>query len=302
MKVKLTGLPTKKFTLQEGSYVDFTGDPMNLKFNATATYGLTADLSTLNTSFSTMGMSSTRVPVNCNLIASGSLTNMNLSYDVTVPKADEEIQKTVSSIINTDDIRIKEFAYLLGVGIFYDQTGGVQGNSALVSFASSSLTSALNGVLGNVSDKFTLGTDVNSSEDFSDVEVSVSASTKLANDKLLLSANVGYQTNTNGGDNPFMTDFDVEYLLGKTGMFRIKAYNHTNNDFYRVNKNMQGLGVSFVRESKQLNQLFRIKNEFNTIKKRNEYLTPDSIPAKKKIDHSMKNDTIRSERRSHDEE
>lgn len=302
LKVKLTGLPTKKFTLQEGSYVDFTGDPMNLKFNATATYGLTADLSTLSSSFSTMGMSSTRVPVNCNLIASGSLTDMNLSYDVTVPKADEEIQKTVGSIISTDDIRIKEFAYLLGVGIFYDPTGGVQGNSALVSFASSSLTSALNGVLGNVSDKFTLGTDVNSSEDFSDVEVSVSASTKLANDKLLLSANVGYQTNTNGGDNPFMTDFDVEYLLGKTGMFRIKAYNHTNNDFYRVNKNMQGLGVSFVRESKQFNQLFRIKNEFNSIKKRNEYLTPDSIPAKKKSNHSMKNDTIRSERRSHDEE
>lgn len=272
LKLRLAGLPMKKFTIQNGSYVDFVGDPMDLRFNATATYALTADLSTLSSSFSSMGLATTRVPVNCNLLASGSLNEMNLSYDVSVPKADEDVKQMVNSIINTDNVRIKEFAYLIGVGMFNDPSGDVQGN-ALMSFASSSLSSTLNNVLGNVlGDKVTLGTDFSSSEDFSDVEVGVSASTKVANDKLLLSANVGYQKNsTNPTSSSVLTDFDAEYLLGKTGMFRIKAYNHTNNDFYRAN-NTQGVGFSFVRESQELNKLFKIKDEFQTIKKREEFL------------------------------
>ena len=60
----------------------------------------------------------------------------------------------------------------------------------------------------------------------------------------------------------FLGDFDAEYLLGKRGMFRVKAYNHTNNEIYRTSNNTQGIGFSFVRESKKLNQLFKLKSEF----------------------------------------
>lgn len=262
MKVRLSGLPTKKFSIQEGSYVEFNGDPMKLKFNATASYALTADLSTLSSSFSSLGLGSTRVPVSCDLVASGDLDNLSLAYDVSLPKADDNIKQSVNSIINTDNIRIKEFAYLIGLGMFNDPSGQVE-NDMLMSFASSSLSSTLNNVLGNViGDKVTLGAGVNSAkEDMSDVEVSVSVSTKLFNDRLLLSTNLGYQNQEeNSSNSSFMGDFDAEYLLGKTGMFRIKGYNHTNNDFYRSSNNTQGLGFTFVRESKTLKSLFKLKN------------------------------------------
>lgn len=269
LKVKLSGLPTKKFSLQEGSYVDFTGDPMNLKFNATATYSLTADLTTLSSSFSTMGLKNTHVPVNCNLIASGNLNDMSLAYDVALPKAEKDIQQNVSSIINTDNIKIKEFAYLIGVGMFSDPSNEVQGN-ALMSFASSSLSATLNNVLGKfLGEKVTIGTDISSSDNSSEYDVGVSVSTKLAKDKLLVSTNVEVQ-NAGGEDENVMADFDAEYLLGKSGMFRIKAYNHTNDDFYRpANSTTQGIGFSFVRESQKINELFKIKNEFN-IKRKDE--------------------------------
>ena len=262
MKLRLSGLPTKKFSIQEGSYVEFNGDPMGLKFNATASYGLTADLSTLSSSFSSLGLGSTRVPVSCDLTASGNLDNLSLAYNVSLPKADENIKQSVSSIINTDNIRIKEFAYLIGLGMFNDPSGQVE-SDALMSFASSSLSSTLNNVLGDVlKDKLTVGADVNSAQDdLSDVEVSVSVSTKLFNDRLLLSTNLGYQNQANNSSNSFLGDFDAEYLLGKTGMFRIKGYNHTNNDFYRASNNTQGIGFSYVRESKTLKSLFRAKRE-----------------------------------------
>jgi hypothetical protein len=278
LKLKISGLPTKKFSLKEGSYVDFIGDPMNLRFNATASYLLTADLTTLSNSFSSITSGSTRVPVSCDLTATGNLQNMQLAYDVSLPKATEDLQQSVASIINTDNIRIKQFAYLIGVGMFNDPSGQVQSDAAM-SFASSSLSSTLNNVLGNVlGDKVTIGTDINSSkEDLSDMEVGVSVSTKLANDKLLLSTNLGVQTQGNSAnqDATFLSDFDAEYLIGKTGMFRIKAYNHTNNDFYRTSNNTQGLGFSFVRESKELKGLFKIREEF---KKKREAIEKGEYP------------------------
>ncbi len=265
VKLKLSGIPTKKFSIQEGSYVDFSGNPMNLRFNATVNYGLTADLATLSSSFSSL--SSTRVPVNCVLKASGDLNDMTLGYDVALPKASEEIQQQVASIINTDNIRILEFAYLIGLGMFDDPYGESSGN-AMMSFASSSLSSSLNNVLGNVlGDKVTIGTDLNSTkEDLSDMELGVSVSTKLAHDKLLLSTNLGMQQNATTNTSGFMGDFDAEYLLGKTGIFRLKAYNHTNNDIFRTSNNTQGVGFSFVRESKKLKNLFNIKGEFKSNK------------------------------------
>ncbi len=262
MKLKLSGLPSKKFSLQEGSYVEFAGDPMKLRFNATALYGLTADLSTLGSNFKTV--TSTRVPVNCQLKASGDLTDMDLSYDIVLPKADEDLKQSVASIINTDNIKVMEFAYLIGLGTFNDPSGQVQ-NDAAMSFASSSLSSTLNNALSGVlGDKVTIGTDFSSSqEDLSDMEVGVSVSTKLAHDKLLLSTNLGVQKQAEtGNESSFLGDFDAEYLLGRTGMFRIKAYNHTNNDVYRTSNNTQGVGFSFVRESKRLKNLFKIRNEF----------------------------------------
>lgn len=277
VKLKLSGIPTKKFSIQEGSYVDFSGNPMKLRFNATVNYGLTADLATLSSSFSSL--SSTRVPVNCVLKASGDLNDMTLGYDVALPKANEEIQQQVASIINTDNIRIVEFAYLIGLGMFNDPYGESSGN-AMMSFASSSLSSSLNNVLGNVlGDKVTIGTDLNSTkEDLSDMELGVSVSTKLAHDKLLLSTNLGMQQNATTNTSGFMGDFDAEYLLGKTGIFRLKAYNHTNNDIFRTSNNTQGIGFSFVRESKNLKNLFNIKGEFKSSKEKEPAVRRDEKP------------------------
>ncbi len=301
LKVKLSGLPTKKFSFQEGSYVDFTGDPMKLKFNATATYSLTADLTTLSSSFSTMGIKNTHVPVNCNLIASGNLEDMTLSYDVALPKAEKDIQQAVASIINTDNIRIKEFAYLIGVGMFSDPSNEVQGN-ALMSFASSSLSATLNNVLGKfLGEKVTIGTDISSSDNSSEYDVGVSVSTKLAKDKLLVSTNVEVQ-NAGGEDENVMADFDAEYLLGKTGMFRIKAYNHSNDDFYRpANSTTQGIGISFVRESKKISELFKIKNEFNSPRRKEDKKGETKSKKKSKKDNGVSTPTDSSLKKEEEE-
>ncbi|MBR4713730.1 MAG: translocation/assembly module TamB domain-containing protein [Paludibacteraceae bacterium] len=254
VKVKLSEIPAKKFTIQQGAYVEFNGDPMKLKFDATASYDLTADLATLSSTFSSMGLSTTRQPVRCGVHASGSLSQMNLTYDISLPKADNNVAQNLNSIITTDEIRIREFAYLIGLGMFYAPDEQAQGDM-LTSLASSSLSSALNNALSSVlGDKVTIGTGFSSSqEDFSDMEMNVSVSTKLFNDRLLLSTNLGYQRQATADEesgSSFLGDFDAEYLLGKKKVVRLKAFNHTNNDFYRASGNTQGVGVVFVKEAK----------------------------------------------------
>ncbi|MCQ2225953.1 MAG: translocation/assembly module TamB, partial [Paludibacteraceae bacterium] len=259
VKIKLSEIPAKKFTIQEGAYVQFNGDPMKLQFDATACYDLTADLATLSKGFVGMGLSSTRQPVRCSAQASGSLSEMNLTYDITLPKSADNVVNQLNSVISTDDIRIREFAYLIGLGMFYAPNEQAQGDEMLTSLASSSLSAALNNALSSVlKDKVTIGTGFSSSdEDFSDVEMNLSVSTKLFNDRLLLSTNLGYQKQATEEDNQasFLGDFDAEYLLGKKKVLRVKAYNHTNNDYYRASSNTQGVGVVFVKESKTLRGL-----------------------------------------------
>lgn len=253
VKIKVSEIPSKKFTIQPGAYVEFNGDPMKLRFDATASYELSADLATLSSSFANMGLGSTRQPVRCDAHASGLLSDMNLTYDIILPKADDNVKQNFSSIITTDDIRIREFAYLIGLGMFYAPDEQTQGDM-LTSLASSSLSAALNNALSSVlGDKISIGTGFSSSqEDLSDMEMNVSVSTKLFNDRLLLSTNLGYQKQATDAEDEssFLGDFDAEYLLGKKKVVRIKAYNHTNNDFYRTSSNTQGVGVVFVKESK----------------------------------------------------
>ena len=262
VKMKLSGLPSKNFMIKQGSFVEFIGDPMKLRFDATAVYQLSADLSTLSPSFSSMGLSTTRVPVWCELNAAGNLDKMNLSYEVKLPDSSDEIVENMNSIINSDAIKIKEFAYLLGVGMFYDPSGRARGD-AFSSLASSSISSALNNSLANVlGNKVQLGAGFSSSkEDFSDLEMNVTVSTKFFKDRLLLKSSLGYQSQSaDNGETSFLGNFDAEYLLTKSGMFRIKIYNHTNNDFYRTANNTQGIGFLFVKEAKRLRDLFRFRS------------------------------------------
>ncbi len=268
LKLKLSQLPTtKSFTIRQGSRVNLNGDPLTSNFDITAVYRLRADLNTLDASFSTLGLSYTKVLVDCILQIQGNLNRLNLSYDITLPDTSDDINRMVNSIINTDDLRIKEFAYLLAFGSFFPPTPQVStgSNSVATSLAASSLSSVLNGVLNGVLGKnWSVGTDVSSSqEDFSDIEMSVSVSTQLFNERLILNTNVGYRNAATVEESPWIGDFDLEYKLTKSGMIRARAYNHTNNEIFRSSNTIQGVGLVFTKEGRKFRDLFRFRKKKN---------------------------------------
>jgi hypothetical protein len=264
LRIKLSQqLPSRTFTIRQGSRVNLNGDPMTSTFDITAVYRLRADLNTLDPSFGNLGLSSTRVLVDCILHIQGSLNRLNLSYEITLPEAGEDINRMVSSIINTDDLRIKEFAYLIAFNSFFPPTLSFGGNNVITSLASSSLSSVLNEALsGILGSGWVVGTDVRSSqEDFSDLEMNVSLSKQFFNERLILNTNVGYRSANAMSGSPWIGDFDLEYKLTKSGMVRAKAYNHTNNQIFRSSNTIQGVGLVYTRDGKKFKDLFRFKKK-----------------------------------------
>lgn len=131
-------------------------------------------------------------------------------------------------------------------------------NNELASVASSALSSQLNNLLGQINENINIGTNLRSDKgDFSDVEVEVALSSQLLNNRLIINGNIGYRDNA-VNNNTFIGDFDLEYLLNKSGNIRLKAYNHYNDKNYYVKSALttQGVGIMYRKEFNKWSEWF----------------------------------------------
>lgn len=264
LKMKINKLPLKPFSIEKGSNINVSGPLSTLKFDIKSLYTTRADLATLDESFTDdPSLSNTRVPAAAVLTIGGTMTKFNLGYDITLPNSSEELNERVRNIVNSDELKIREFAYLIALNSFYS----ISGNSAAVSstmissLASTSISSGMNTLLGDVlGSNWTVGADITSTEsDMSDMEMSFTISRSFFNNRVVLSTDLGYQnqTNASGTSTEFTNNFDVEYKLTPSGMFRLKGYRHDNDEFYRQGSSKQGVGFLFTREAPTFKGLFQ---------------------------------------------
>ena len=254
VRLNLQNISKLEFKIKEGSKLNFIGDPFNTKFDIVAYRRARADLRTLDISFE-QDNASPRVQVDCLLGIAGDINKMDLTYDIELVGATEDQVRKVKSLVNTDEIKIKQFAYLVASGTFYSNTGSSGANFSdgmWTSLASTALSSGLNAVFGNM-----LGDSWEFAADISDNDKSVMASTHLLDNKLKLSANVGMRSESNAtaSDNSFIGDFDAEYKLNS--IWTLKAYSHTNDRFYRQAPTTQGVGIVYTREGATFKRMFQ---------------------------------------------
>ena len=257
----LQDLITRLFNIKSGSSISFRGDPLEAYLDITATYSLTANLTDLSESFAQeKELSRTSVPVNTVLSVSENLQHPDLKFDIEFPTLTQDIDRQVRSIISTEEMMNRQIIYLLALGKFYtpDYMNTGQRSNELASVASSTLSSQLNNMLGQISDKLNIGTNIRSDKgDFSDVEVELALSSQLLNNRLILNGNFGYRDNQ-VNSNAFVGDFDLEYLLNKSGNMRLKAYNHYTDLNYSIKSALttQGVGVMFKRDFSRISEIF----------------------------------------------
>ena len=154
----------------------------------------------------------------------------------------------------------RQIIYLLALNRFYTpdymKSNTNNYNSELTSVASSTISSQLSSILGQISENWQISPNIRSNKgDFSDVEVDLALSSQLLNNRLIFNGNFGYRDNTfNTRNSNFIGDFDLEYLLNRKGSIRLKAYNHFNDQNYYVRNAMttQGVGVVFKHDFDKL--------------------------------------------------
>ena len=286
----------KDFKIRDGSIISFRGDPFDATMNVNAIYNVTANIQDLDASFAAESPRR-NIPVNCVLNLDGMLRTPTISFDLELPGSNEELERQVKSLVDTEDMMTRQVVYLLVLNKFYTPdyaSNDLASRNEFSAVASSALSSQISSIMNSFTDKVQLGTNIRASEDgIQDTEVEMLLSSQLLDNRLLFNGNFGYR---NGATqkNAFIGEFDLEYKLNKSGDIRLKAYNHANDLYRYFNQSAlttQGVGLMYKKDFTRLSDIFRKR-------RRTLPLIPlrpavqDSIP--QKIEKTVSGDSIQT--------
>ena len=267
----------KDFIINEGSKIEFFGDPYKARLDMEAVHQLKANLTDLDESFLTdKEVRNPNTLTQALLKVTGEISQPEIHFDLRFPNLSDDVYRKVKSIISTEDMMNRQIIYLLALNRFYtpEYMTATRGNE-LVSVASSTISSQLSNILGQLSDNWTIAPNFRSDRgDFSDVEFDLALSSRLLNNRLLLNGNFGYRDKALN-NNSFIGDFDLEYLLNRTGSLRLKAYNRYNDRNFYIKSALttQGVGIMYRHD---FDDMFGFLRKWRRHNKKNEQPT-DSI-------------------------
>lgn len=259
----------KDFIIKQGSNISFNGSPYSANLDIRAAYRVNTNLTDLDKSFATdRDLNRTNVPVDAMLLVRGAMEHPDISFDIELPTLNDEVEQKVRSIISSEDMMNRQMIYLLALNRFYtpEYMGGNSTGAEWTSVASTTLSSQISNILDQLTDKVSVAPSLRSDKgDFSDVEVDLALSSRLFNNRLLVNGNFGYRDRSTS-NTTFVGDFDVEYLINRSGNFRLKAYNHFNDQNYYLKSALttQGVGVIWRKDFDHF--IFRPRKKRQTVK------------------------------------
>ena len=243
---------SRKFDISSGSTVSWTGNPYNAFIDIRAQYGLNASLTDI---IDDPNLRSTPTPVHCLLDLTGTINRPIIKFDIDLPNSDDDVRSKLKSVINTEEAVNRNVASLLALGHFYTMDKSTLSSvttTELSSVGFSTLSSQLSSWISKMSRDINIGLNYKPTTTATDgtsasSEFDVALSTQLFNDRLLLNGNFGYRDEADEAANisNSIVDFDIEYKLTKSGRFRTKAFNRSNNSYFKQAANTQGVGLVY---------------------------------------------------------
>ena len=245
----------KKFIIDTGSSITWNGDPLNAQVNIKAIYPLKASLAELLDESTSENR--VKVPVNCVLMLTESLTSPAIKLDIDLPTSDEGTKQQVKDIVSTAEMMNRQIAYLLLFNTFYNPQAATGGEA--LSFVASTLSTNINNLIQNVinSDKINIGMLYNQLE-VNDYEVGGAISYN-PNDRFVFTVSGEYRSNINTSTNstPLNYTVDIEYLLNNAGNLRTKVYRHPIERLDITNTASFGVGLAYKEEFNSISEMLR---------------------------------------------
>lgn len=265
----------RRFDIQEGSYILWTGEPTDATISVTAVYETeTAPLDLLDDQLGSVSPSirntyKQKIPFHTLLKMNGELLKPEITFDIVVPEGNHNVSTDILNNTKTKLEQIRQqpselnkqvFALLLlnrfiGENPFASEAGGDSAGSIDRQSVSKILSQQLNNLAGNLIQGVELNFDLESTEDYSTGEMqnrtdlNVAVSKRLLNDRINVTVGSKFGVEGEHGVNEDATsiagDVSVDYQLTKDGRYMIRAY---RKDEYQVALQGQVIetGVSFI--------------------------------------------------------
>lgn len=256
----LQNVINKKFIVQEGGTIKWSGDPYDAYIDLQAIYPVRTKLVDL------MGIPidqmtdeekakyNKRIQVNCEMNMTGKLMNPDIDFDIELPNSDQSIVTEVQAQIKTEEDMNRQIFALLLLRRFFPTDNRISGGGAISSNSSELLSNQLTNWLSQISDDFDLGVNYSTGSDGGEEnsnyqEVELALSTQFFNNRVVVDGNVGV-ANTQATSSNIVGDFNIEYKITEDGRLRVRAFNETNDLSTLTNNGLytQGVGLSYRKE------------------------------------------------------
>ena len=241
----LQNIINKRFVINSGSTIQWTGDPMDARLNIDAVYNLKASLQPLLSS-TTLDNVTRAVPVDCIINLTERLTAPTVTFDIKVPNADTEIQNAVSNLLNNQQSIATQFMYLLVSGSFYSDasTSSSLGASASATTGFELLSNQLSNWLS--SDDYNIILRYRPRSELTSDEIDFGFSKSLVNDRLLVELEGNYLVDNKMAQSSNMSNFMGEayitWLIDRAGNLKLRGFTQTI-DRFDENQGLQETGV-----------------------------------------------------------
>jgi hypothetical protein len=277
----------RKFQIQKGSTVLWTGDPLSATLNVTAIY--VAEAAPIDLVGDQLGTASLAVrntykqklPFNVLLMMKGELLKPDISFDVTLPDGNYNVATDIISNSKTKLAQLRQqpselnkqvFALLLlnrfiGENPFASEAGGGGAETLVRQSVSKIISQQLNNFAGDLISGVELNFDLQSSNDYTTgsranrTDLNVGLSKRLLNDRLKVTIGSSFglegPQQSNQQSNNIAGDVAVDYSLSKDGRYLLRAYRKNQ---YQVALQGQvvetGLGFIITMDYNKFQELF----------------------------------------------
>ena len=289
----------RKFEIEKGSTITWTGEPMTANLDITAVYKTdAAPLDLLQQQLTgvtgnQLNQYKQRIPFNTLLIMKGELLKPVITFDITTSKENNSVSAEVidNTTAKLDQLRRDEsemnkqvFALLLlnrfiGENPFQSETG-LSASTLAKQSVSRILSEQLNNLASDLIGGVELNFDLESTEDYSSgtknerTDLNVGLTKRLFDDRLKVTVGNNFALEGDARQNEEMTniagDITLDYSLSKDGRYMLRAYR--KND-YQVALQGQiietGIGFIITLDYDKFREIFERRKQNKEFKKQN---------------------------------
>lgn len=247
MKYALMVGLSREFNIENGSYVDFSGDPFNPKLNIIAVYK--------NRTSVTEDDAQRMVTFHASITLTNTLEHLGLAFNLQAPE-DGAIQNELAAM--SDEERSRLAVTMIALGIY--QGGGGSKGFDMGSSMNSVLNGAIQGITNNIKAvDISLGVETGDYGGSNHTDYSYQISKRFWNDRfnIIIGGKISTGENVGNAEQTFIDNISIEYRLDNSGTRYVRLFHDKNYDSILDGEITEtGIGVVLRKKMSRLGELF----------------------------------------------